>query len=367
MVIRIKEINDTNEFMDIRETWDSTLWKCDDNNVFLTWECLWTWWKHYGKESRLMILLAEERDNVIAIAPLMRSVYRIFGLKLRKIEFLGASKHSDYSNFILTEKKTECLRLFIDYLNDYPLEWDCLEFRGIPETAESLNSLRGICKDLYTFEERPYSICPYIPLPKSFDTYYGSLDGKMRKDLRRCLRRLVEKHKIDFKRHNDNQILHGGLQTLFELHQRRAKSKGLPGSFSDQEFIVFVTDIVKLFAKNGWVNISVMTADDQPIASALSFEYNEKFYYYNSGLNPTYSKYSPSRLLLLHLIEDCIRKGLKEFDFLRGAEAYKSNWNTLNRRSIELSKSKGLLSSLYSRIKKSDGFIARKLKSIHKY
>jgi len=366
-MLHIKEINEYNQFLDLRETWNNALKKSRDNNIFLTWEWLSTWWKHYGKESHLMILLAEEQNKIIAIAPLMHSVYRVFGFKLRKIEFIGASKHSDYSNFILTEKKTECLKLFINYLNDYPLKWNCLEFRGIPKTAESLNSLRMIGKDLYTFEERPCNICPYIPLPNSFEVFYKELDRKMRKELRRCLRRLAEKCEVEFTRYDDIELLQDGMEALFELHQKRWRTKGLLGSFADPTFRNFLLDIAKCFTNNGWLNLSILTANSKPIASLFSFEYNERFYCYNLGFDPAYSKYSVGSLLFLRLIEDCIRKGLKEFDFLRGAEAYKTRWNTLNRRNIELSKSKGLLRNLYGHIKKSDSFIARKLKSMHEY
>lgn len=366
-MLHTEEINEYNRFLDLRETWNNILKKSRDDDIFLTWEYLWTWWKHYGKESQLMILLAEEENKIVAMAPLMRAAYRIFGFKLRKIEFIGASKHTDYSNFILTEKERECLKLFITYLNDHSSDWDCIEFRGIPETAESLNSLHMVEKELYTFEERPCNLCPYIPLPNSFEAFYEKLSRSMRKELRRCLRRLREKYEVEFKRYDDIDLLQDGMEAFFALHQKRWRTKGLPGSFADPTFRNFLLDIAECFTKNGWLNLSILTANSKPIASLFSFEYNEKFYFYNSGFDPAYSKYSPCSLLSLRIIEDCIRRGLKEFDFLRGAEAYKTRWNTLDRRIVELSRSKGLLGNLYSQIKKSDSFIARKLKSVHKY
>ncbi|MGH8103052.1 MAG: GNAT family N-acetyltransferase, partial [bacterium] len=35
---------------------------------------------------------------------------------------------------------------------------------------------------------------------------------------------------------------------------------------------------------------------------------------------------SPGFLLVAHAIEDCIRRGFHEFDFLRGEEEYKFRW-----------------------------------------
>jgi CelD/BcsL family acetyltransferase involved in cellulose biosynthesis len=352
--------------MDLRETWNKLLEKSSDNNVFLTWEWLSTWWRHYGQERQLVILLAEEHDRIIAIAPLMYSVYRLFGPKLRKIEFIGASKHTDYSNFILTENMPECLTCFIRYLIDYPLEWDCLEFRGMPERAESLTLLRAIGKTL-KLKEKPTSACSCVPLPNSPEKYFGKLSGKMRQNLRRCLRRLREMYDVQFVRYYSRKSVQDGLKTLLELHQKRWKAKGRPGLFSEPAYSDFLSDIAQCFAQHGWLNLSALTANNRPIASDLCFEYNEKLYAYNKGFDPEYTHYSPGSLLLSYLIEDSIRRGLKEFDFLRGTEEYKNSWNAAESKTYELTRSRGLLGGLYQGIKESDNLFAQKLKSVFDY
>jgi len=366
-MLRIKEINEDHEFKDLQETWNNVLERSRDNNIFLTWEWLWNWWKHYGREKQLMILLAREKNKIIAIAPLMYSIYKVFGLKLKKIEFIGASAHSDYSNFILTEKQRECIRLFMKYLSDCSFKWDCLEFRGIPETAQSLNSLRSVGKNLCMFEERLYSICTYISLSDSFEALYKRLHRNMRKNLRKSMRHLNERFRVEVKTLSDFSSIEKAMDTFYKLHQKRQRTKGLPGAFGDSIFRSFLLDVTKCFMKNGWLDLSFITINKKPIASALSFEYNHKLYVYNQGFDPEYSKYSPGNLIILQIIKNSIQKGLTEFDFLRGVEAYKSRWNTLHRKNIELSINKGFLGSLYSRIKQSDNFIVQKLRSIYEW
>jgi CelD/BcsL family acetyltransferase involved in cellulose biosynthesis len=41
-------------------------------------------------------------------------------------------------------------------------------------------------------------------------------------------------------------------------------------------------------------------------------------------------------VLVGHCIEDSIRRGLREFDFLRGPEAYKSHWTSTQRETVTL-------------------------------
>ncbi len=44
---------------------------------------------------------------------------------------------------------------------------------------------------------------------------------------------------------------------------------------------------------------------------------------YNSGFDPQVREASPGLVLIAHCIEDAIRLGLREYDFLRGRERYK--------------------------------------------
>ena len=103
-MLKAKEVNDYSEFAELRSQWNHVLGNSEDNNVFLTWEWLSTWWRHYGKGRELVRLLALEEENILAVAPLMFSSYEFFGFKLKKLEFLGA-EHTDYCNFILAERR----------------------------------------------------------------------------------------------------------------------------------------------------------------------------------------------------------------------------------------------------------------------
>lgn len=372
-MLRIKELNDYNQFIDLREKWNNVLKKSKDDDIFLTWEWFSTWWKHYGKDRELIILLAEDRNEIVAIAPLMYSVHELFELKLRKMEFIGTGTHTDYSNFILTEKKWQSLKLFLKYLTN--LTWDCLELREIPETAESLFFLREISRKAHMPEQRVSSKCYYTHLPASWESFSKDLSGNMRRNLRRRMKRLREKYKVEFKKQDDFESLQEAMKTFFYLHQKRWRSKGLPGSFGkDPKFRNFLLDVSKCFAERNWLNLSFLTVNDEPISSALCFEYNNTLYYYHPGFDPAYSKFSVGNLLIAHLIEYSIRKGLTKFDFLKGAESYKSDWTPLSRNSIEVRYIRNHLSAIlydritrsnvYDRVKRSNNVFLHKLKNI---
>jgi len=354
-LLRIKELSEYNQFVDLREQWDDVLKKSKDDELFSTWEWLSTWWKHYGKERELKILLAEDGNKIVSIAPLMFSVYKMLGFKLRKIEFLG-TEHTDYRNFILAERHAESLKRFLGYLNK--LDWDCLELREIPETAESIAFLRGILGKTHVHNESVSSTCFYVPLSSSWDVFVKELSGNMRRNLRRRMRRLEEVYKVGFKMQNGIDSLEQDMRAFFNLHQKRWRSRGFQGSFgADPRFQNFLLDVSKCFAEKKWLNLSFLTVNDEPISAALCFEYNKTIYYYHPGFDPAYSKFGVGNLLIMYLIQDSIQKGIEKFDFLMGAEAYKRDWASLSRHNLEVRCVQNrLLPILYDRITRSEKY-----------
>lgn len=160
--MKIVEVKTCSDFLRLEESWKDLLERCD-HSVFSTWEWLSTWWKHFGHSKQLLILLAQEKDEIIGIAPLMYSVHSVFGLRQGKIEFVG-TPHSDYHDFVIARRKQECLRLFFDYLRRAPQKWRVIELNEISEGSQSIKTLKEMSANLRLSDK-----CPYILLPKSYD------------------------------------------------------------------------------------------------------------------------------------------------------------------------------------------------------
>lgn len=339
--MKVKELN---EFESLKNYWNSLLKNSIiDNNIFLTWEWLSTWWKHFEKERKLLILLVEEGNKILAIAPLMLSKYKAtrFGPALGKVEFLGVP-HSDYNNFIILEKEKDCLRNIIDYLKYEVSGWNWIELREIVESTLTAKLLQEIFLDSSNKlrkKEHACSICPYISLPESFDIFMKELNRKQRQSLNRNLRRLQQSYSVEFKNYKDFGFsVDEAMRLFFKLNEMRWKERGLPGVFEKEGSALkdFHLSIAKCFAENGWLGLYFLTLNDDPVSALYGFEYGQKSYGYLTGFDPKYSSHSIGSVSMVFLIEECIKRGFKEFDMLRGAEAYKDHWTNTYRRNFEI-------------------------------
>lgn len=326
MDMRVIEVNKYSDFLALEGIWKDALQRCDYHTVFSTWEWLTTWWKHFGNNRRLLVLLAEENGKIIGIAPMMYSVHRMLGLRQGKIEFIS-TPDGDYNDFILIERKEECLRLFFDHLNRFPENWNCMDLVDIPQSSECLPFLDNVSRSLGSVHN-----CPFVSLPRSYEDFLKSLSHNLRYDIRRNLRRLErEGYKVSCDSYSETRSFAEGIDAFFRLHQKRWKSKGYGGVFAEERMSRFHLDIAKTLSQKGWLGLFLLNLSENPVAALYGFKYRSKFYCYLSGLDPRYGRYSIGNLLLSFVIAHCIEEGLLEFDLLRGAEEYKDRWNTTPR------------------------------------
>ncbi|MFX1521739.1 MAG: GNAT family N-acetyltransferase [Promethearchaeota archaeon] len=318
--MKVIEINDYNTFLSLKEKWTETLQRCD-HTIFSTWEWLSIWWKHFGNNKKLILLLAEENEKIVGIAPLMYSVYTLFGLRRGKIEFIGTST-SDYNDFILGERGRECLQLFIAYLNTYSWKWDSIDLVDIPGRSKTLHYINEISI------VKPLHQCFSTQLPISFEIFLSTLKRKHRKELSRTSRRLNENFNVEFINYSKNTGLRKEMGVFFDLHQKRWQPRGFSGVFDDQRNRNFHLDIAKSFSKKGWLGLFSLSLSGTPAAALYGFKYNSKYYAYLSGVNPKFLRYGVGSLLFSAAIDSCINEGMFVFDFMRGAEEYKGRWNT---------------------------------------
>lgn len=362
---RILKVRECNEFQTLRDRWNDYLNVSLDNNVFSTWEWLSIWWKHFGKGKQLIILFIEDENEISAIAPFVRSKHRFLGIgNLKKISFAG-SPDSDYNGFILKEKKIIFSELVFDYLNKH-VDWDYLELTDIPKNSATMDLLCMVpLKEMYKhLEIGQGDVCPYVSLPNSMDAFLKDLGHNARKNLRRCSRKLEEEYCVELKKYDEIGSVKEAMEIFFRLHQMRWKSKGELGAFNKPVFRDFHIDVAKCFAEKGWLKLNFLTVNDEPITAQYGFEYNQKVYSYLSGWNPDYSQYMIGSLATMYDIQRSIQKGLKEYDLMRGSEAYKGLWTTKARKNLEIRfVKKGLSPRIYNLLAKSSkiGFLFSKL------
>lgn len=285
----------------------------------LQWDCLFvlpgwlkSWWKSFGADSELYIRSVRHKDRIIGIAPLRRQG--------TEATFVGDIDVCDYQDFIIASgKETPFFTGLIGHLRQEGV--NRLHLRAVRPDSTVMRSL----KDTAIQSNRKISCSPQevalaSDLPASWDAFLQQLNGKQRHEVRRKLRRLYEAGQIRFRQVEGVEHIRHHMDTFLRLFKSNRFDKA---SFMNDRMAVYFRTLTEAMAEADILRLFFLDLDDQPAAAALCFDYRSRRYLYNNGYDHRFGALGVGLLCKILTIKDAIEKGLKKYDFLKGAEEYK--------------------------------------------
>ena len=340
----IRVVTNLDGFSELASDWTHLLERSESREVFLSHEWLYHWTKQYLGVNRLWILVfVDQRERVCAIAPFyIRRVRRNLVCRYREIAFLGSEGvGSSYLDIIVERqyKQAVMLRLYDFLFQEAVQEWDVLTLEEVPTGSLTIDTLVDRFEEAgKVIQTMSSSGCSIIRLPRSCAEYRRTLSANSRYNLQRKNKVLQRLGAVSYRHIEKGSELADGFDSFVRLHEKRWVSNGTGGgAFHRAGFRLFHQDIVRVFAEKGWLTLSFLTLDDQPIAGIYGFVYGGTYYFYLPGFDPDLAPHaSPGMLLLAHRIEEAIEEGYRLFDLLQGEARYKTSWANGTRHSLTL-------------------------------
>jgi CelD/BcsL family acetyltransferase involved in cellulose biosynthesis len=305
--VEIRVIRDSETLTALQPEW-LDLWRRSPNATpFQSPMWLLPWWRHFGSND-LHVIEFREDGRLEALAPLyiLRDDCESLGL------FLGTGI-SDYldvlgdQSFIEEIAKVDCQT------------WDLQQLRA------SSPMLNEALPNGWTDNVDDQDPCLVLALSQL------SLSTHFQKKLRYYRRQLGDATFEEANAENLNELL----QSLFDLHAARWQRRGMPGMLADDVIQEFHREVAKAMLDADTLRMYAIRSARRIVAAFYGFAGATTIYYYLSGYDPELEKLSPGTLIIAHAVECAVRDGATTFDFLRGAEEYKSSWGAkprMNRR-----------------------------------
>lgn len=104
-------------------------------------------------------------------------------------------------------------------------------------------------------------------------------------------------------------------------------------SWKEREpYQAFVSSLVRLCARSGWLRLGIAWLDGRPIAAQIWIVAFGRAEIFKLAYDNSYRRFSPGTLLTTMLLQHCIEQDqVQEVDYLIGDDTYKSNWMTHRR------------------------------------
>lgn len=324
---QVEEIAHEEGLRKLRAEWTELLEHSRVDTPFLTWEWLSCWLRHLAGNRAPAILTVRDRGTLLGIAPWIRRP----GI-LSSLEFMGTGAvGSDYLDVIA---RREFEGAVLSALAERLVERnESLFLHGILADSSVCHDLSRRLDDAgWTHARQEIGVCPYVDLSAGdWDEYLAGLSSSHRYNFRRRCRQLERDFDVSFERPESARETADALQVLVDLHLQRWDDRGGSDALHRDALVAFHRDFVQHARDRGWLRLYVLRLDGRPAAALYGLLYGGRFYFYQSGFDPEFSKYSPSLVTLGLTIQDAMEEGAREYDLLHGDERYKFHWTERTR------------------------------------
>lgn len=297
----------------------------------------------FGNKRRLLLITVRECSHLRGVLPLWEEKTWACGVPVTKLCSAGNANHSPRFDFVhgCEPGVQEVVKAAWEHLQNLT-GWDVIQFSNVPQGAMVERILRSAKSDGFLTYQYQWAQSPYIVLnghtPES-----APLLCRLRSRLESTadFAQLVSSRKFRHRlRHSWRKLQKSGdislcrveaadpeaLQSFYCLEQKGWKGKKGTAIACKKETKQFYDSIAKSAAEYGYLSLHFLLLNGSPVAAHFALTYAGRYYPLKVAYDENYSQYGPGHLIIGAVLQDCLERGLTEFDFLGHWTEAKSKW-----------------------------------------
>ena len=298
------------------------LWaRCPRRSPFASPDWLLAWWRRFGT-GRPVVALLREGERLCALLPCY-----VLADGRTKLLPIGVSLSDHFDALIAPDAPADAAgRLLAAVLEAVPDVETC-DLLDLPPGAALLSADDPVGWRTVLHPGEP---CPVLPIREGA-SFAETIPAKARRKLR------MNRHRADRAggwaiRRVEADRLDGAFADLTRLHQARWTAQGEAGVLGDPRVGPFLAEALPRLLAAEVLDFATFHIDGAVAAALLAFRAApDRLLVYLGGFDERFAFFSPGSILLGECAEATIATGVREIDFLRGAEAYKYAWGATDR------------------------------------
>ncbi len=320
--IAVEELTTVEALERLRPEWRQLWARCDSATPFQSPEWLLPWWRHFGG-GELCALTLRQAERLVGLAPFW--VRTNPQARTCDLLLLGTGI-TDYLDVLVDpEAEADTTAAMFSWLARERERWDVCDFQQLRPGSPLLDSAFATnWRGEIAVQER----CPVLALAAAGELVDRSpaLWEKARYYWRRAAR-IGPLCMEEARRDNFEELF----MALLRLHHCRWEARNSPGVLAEEAVQNFHREAALGLLARGALRLYGLRLAGRIVASYYGFAAGRRAYYYLGGFDPELTQLSLGTLMVAHAIQEAINESAREFDFLRGAEAYKYRWGATDR------------------------------------
>jgi len=321
-------------FVGLKQTWEAVHQQDGQSGYFLSWAWLAVVFKANPNRWRVLAVKPNgDGSDYVCFFPQRTRVRWSVSLQEFQTELEAGGKLSwaQYTGFVcLPAWEERAIAALASAVGKLP--WAGLSIKNIPRDRRLELFLAGFATDEYIISHHQYLInsgtvdsliCPYVPLPKDYESY---LQTRVSSNTRQRMRRFWRQFEAaDDLRITDTtaESFDRDITILLNLWFKTWSSSR--GAHSAEEAVEKYIEILDQSHSLGAVNIPILWRGDQPLGALGNIvdRHKRHLYFIVAGRDESVQDPNIGLLLHTHSIQWAINNGIETYDFCHGNEPYK--------------------------------------------
>lgn len=333
-MVKVIEVNDIEELSQYRLLWNSLFPGTRNATFFLTFDWLDTYWRYFGHDQKLRVLIVFAAGEPIGILPLC---VRTEPYRLSKVRVLTYPL-DNWSTWYgpIGPNPAATMLAAMQHIRRTPRDWDMMELRWVADDAtqggKSARAMRiaGLLSD-----KQEYQQTSLIDLPASWEEYLAGRSKSARHHFRRMIRDLFEKRGAEYVRHRPLPASEGDGDPRWDLYsmcesvaEASWQSQVTSGNtITHQRVREYFRAAHAAATRLGMADINVLFVDGRPAAFKYGYHYQALVTALRTGFDAKMGD-GVGTALTLKSIEDSCRRGDRTIDFGPGEREHKRRLRT---------------------------------------
>ena len=333
-------ISTTEEFLALEDRWNQLVARAETSSVFQNFAWLATWWRFFGHDQQLCIIVAESQGDLVGLLPLYiehrTDLLPAVGLRrLRLIGYGGDTTPDDLGPITAGSDPDAEMKALMEGLQSLKDDWDIALFEDLDPLSPLIPLLQEQMGDKVDVDEG--TNISYAELPDSWDGFLATCSQRRRWKLRRGRSKLAEHSPYRFHLVKTEDELELYYPELVRLHRDRWKESPGQGGFSTPAYVEFHRAVTAAMLKQDCLRLMfLINDDDTAIAANYCYHWRGAFYGFQMGFALDHQHLRVGEVLMGHAIEQAINEGMDVFDMLRGDHDYKQWLTSKNRQRMNV-------------------------------
>jgi CelD/BcsL family acetyltransferase involved in cellulose biosynthesis len=284
----------------------------------------------FGKKRRVILIIVRNRTRLQSILPLWQETSWECGLPVRKLCSAGNVDHSPRFDFVhgCDPGMDKIATAVWTALKDL-CEWDVIQFSNVPR-GSIIEALLEIARaDGFPTRQHVWARSPYITLKAQAhtgDLSQFALSRRFGYHLRHSWRRLQEQRPLCLRRVETADP--SALNAFYNLEKSGWKGRKGTAIACKQETQLFYDLIAQSAARFGYLSLYFLLWGDATLAAHFALTCGGRYFPLKVAYDEDYSQYGPGHLIIGAVLQDCVTRGLTEFDCLGHWTEAKSKWTS---------------------------------------